>query len=150
VAINCFLTDIWTMQLIVSMSVTTRQLRFIERIRSIKPSHPACENQTCLTRTVRDGHFLHCDSTSSVFLTQAQVKTPLSRVIAHAVSRRPLIVEACVRARSMWDLWWTKWHWDRFLSELFGFLLLISLLRECPYSYIIWKAVQRHRLTPST
>jgi hypothetical protein len=23
----------------------------------------------------------------------------------------------------MWDLWWTKWHWDRFLSEFFGFPL---------------------------
>jgi hypothetical protein len=21
----------------------------------------------------------------------------------------------------MWDLWWTKWHWDRFFSEYFGF-----------------------------
>jgi hypothetical protein len=21
----------------------------------------------------------------------------------------------------MWDLWWTKWHWDRFFSELFSF-----------------------------
>jgi hypothetical protein len=21
----------------------------------------------------------------------------------------------------MWDSWWTKWHWDRFFSKLFGF-----------------------------
>jgi hypothetical protein len=27
----------------------------------------------------------------------------------------------------MWDLWWTKWHWDRFFSEYFGFPLSISL-----------------------
>jgi hypothetical protein len=20
-----------------------------------------------------------------------------------------------------WDLWWTKWHWDRFFSKFFGF-----------------------------
>jgi hypothetical protein len=20
--------------------------------------------------------------------------------------------------KSVWDLWWTKWHWDRFFSEL--------------------------------
>jgi hypothetical protein len=26
----------------------------------------------------------------------------------------------------MWDLWWTKLHWDRFLSESFGFPRLIS------------------------
>jgi hypothetical protein len=23
--------------------------------------------------------------------------------------------------QSMWNLWWTKWHWDRFFSEFFGF-----------------------------
>jgi hypothetical protein len=22
----------------------------------------------------------------------------------------------------MWDLWWTKLHWDMFFSEFFGFL----------------------------
>jgi hypothetical protein len=21
----------------------------------------------------------------------------------------------------MWELWWTKWQWDRFFSEYFGF-----------------------------
>jgi hypothetical protein len=21
----------------------------------------------------------------------------------------------------MWDLWWIKWHWDRFFSDFFGF-----------------------------
>jgi hypothetical protein len=31
----------------------------------------------------------------------------------------------------MWDLWWTKWHWDRFFSEYFGFPLSISFHR-CP------------------
>jgi hypothetical protein len=29
----------------------------------------------------------------------------------------------------MWDLWWTKWHWDRFLPEYFGYLLSISFHR---------------------
>jgi hypothetical protein len=29
----------------------------------------------------------------------------------------------------MWDLWWTKWHWDRFFSEYFGFPLSISFHR---------------------
>jgi hypothetical protein len=28
----------------------------------------------------------------------------------------------------MWDLW-TKWHWDRFFSEYFGFPLSISFHR---------------------
>jgi hypothetical protein len=29
----------------------------------------------------------------------------------------------------MWDLWWTKWHWDRVFSEYFGFSLSISFHR---------------------
>jgi hypothetical protein len=29
----------------------------------------------------------------------------------------------------MWDLWWTKWHWDRFFPEYFGFPLSVSFHR---------------------
>jgi hypothetical protein len=29
----------------------------------------------------------------------------------------------------MWDLWWTKWHWDRFFPEYFGFPLSVSFYR---------------------
>jgi hypothetical protein len=25
----------------------------------------------------------------------------------------------------MWDLWWTKWHWDRVFPEYFDFFLSI-------------------------
>jgi hypothetical protein len=35
----------------------------------------------------------------------------------------------------MWDLWWTKWHWDRFFPEYFGFPLSLSFHR-CS---ITWK-----------
>jgi hypothetical protein len=38
----------------------------------------------------------------------------------------------------MWDLWWTKWHWDRFFSEFFDFPLSISFHLGSPNSYIIW------------
>jgi hypothetical protein len=27
---------------------------------------------------------------------------------------------------SIWDLWWTKWHWDRFFIQYFSFPLSIS------------------------
>jgi hypothetical protein len=27
----------------------------------------------------------------------------------------------------MWDLWWTKWHWDRFFSEFFRFSPVIFI-----------------------
>jgi len=37
----------------------------------------------------------------------------------------------------MWDLWWTKWHWDRLFSEYFGLStsvqLLLILLSERQY-----------------
>jgi hypothetical protein len=35
--------------------------------------------------------------------------------------------------QSMWDLWWTKWHWDRFFSEFFGFPVTVDL-----QTHIIW------------
>jgi hypothetical protein len=48
----------------------------------------------------------------------------LGSAIAQVVSRRPLTAEARVRSRgqSLWGFWWTKWHWDRFFSELSVFL----------------------------
>jgi hypothetical protein len=30
----------------------------------------------------------------------------------------------------MWDLWWTKWRWDRFFPEYFGFPPLILFNRK--------------------
>jgi hypothetical protein len=53
------------------------------------------------------------------------------RAMAQAVSRRPPTAEARIRSRgqSMWDLWWTKWHWDRFFPEYFGFPLSTSFHR---------------------
>jgi hypothetical protein len=33
-----------------------------------------------------------------------------------------------------WDLWWTKWHWDRFFSEFFDFPLSISFHRGLHFS----------------
>jgi hypothetical protein len=29
----------------------------------------------------------------------------------------------------MWDLWFTKWHWDRVFSQFFGFALSVSFHR---------------------
>jgi hypothetical protein len=48
------------------------------------------------------------------------------RAMAQAVSLRPLNAEA----RSTWDFWWTKWHWDRVFSVYFGFPLSI-LFHRC-------------------
>jgi hypothetical protein len=51
----------------------------------------------------------------------------------HVVFKR--IIKGCVwrkkkiPGRSILDLWWTKWHWDRFFPEYFGFPLSISFHR---------------------
>jgi hypothetical protein len=34
-----------------------------------------------------------------------------------------------IPGQSMWGLWWTKWHWDRFFPEFFGFPLSNSFHR---------------------
>jgi hypothetical protein len=54
--------------------------------------------------------------------------------------------------QSMWDMWYIKRQWNRFLSEFFDFSLSVSFHRG--YSYNIWgltkghlvAAVQRHGL----
>jgi hypothetical protein len=51
----------------------------------------------------------------------------LGRAMAQAVSRRPPTAEA--PGQSMWNLWWTQWHWDRFFLEYFSFPLSISFHR---------------------
>jgi hypothetical protein len=76
---------------------------------------------------------------------RSQYNRPIVCVIAHQYSSATLIL--CFRSpkeiqgtshrggpgsildQSMWDLWWTKWHWDRFFPELFGFPLSISFHR---------------------
>jgi hypothetical protein len=47
--------------------------------------------------------------------------------MAQAVSRRPLTAEAMVHpGQSMWDLWWTEWHWESFYPDYFDFPLSVS------------------------
>jgi hypothetical protein len=41
----------------------------------------------------------------------------------------------------MWDLWWTKWHWDRFFSEFFNFFLPISFHQGSILIYIILELI---------
>jgi hypothetical protein len=58
----------------------------------------------------------------------------------------------------MWDLWWIKWHWDRYISELWGFpwqchYAVVLLTYIITWGWTIGKlvaAVQRHGLTSST
>jgi hypothetical protein len=38
----------------------------------------------------------------------------------------------------MWDLWWTKWHWDRFFSEFLDFPLSVHNSTVALQTDIIW------------
>ena len=40
-----------------------------------------------------------------------------------------VLISGSIPDQSMWDLWWTKWHWDRFFPEYFGFPLSVSFHR---------------------
>jgi hypothetical protein len=79
--------------------------------------------------TPRRGHFIpRNDPVPTVYIRSFKhlllyAKTLNGRAMAQAVSRRPLTTEArgSVPGKSMWDLWWTKWHWDRFFFELLVF-----------------------------
>ena len=48
------------------------------------------------------------------------------------------------------NLWWTKWHWDRFLTEYFSSLSVLLYQRSIPiYFYITKKAesiITHHKL----
>jgi len=36
-----------------------------------------------------------------------------------------------IPAQSIWDLWWTMWHWDRCFSKYFGFPQSVSFHEHC-------------------
>jgi hypothetical protein len=40
--------------------------------------------------------------------------------------------------QSMWDLWWTEYHWDMFYPAFFGFTVLLSFHCGALYSCIFW------------
>jgi hypothetical protein len=45
----------------------------------------------------------------------------------------------------MWDLWWTKGHWDRYFPEYFVFPLSVSFYR-CSFTWKKWKILIIHLL----
>jgi hypothetical protein len=43
-----------------------------------------------------------------------------------------------------WDLWWTKWHWDRVFAEYFGFPLSISP-SQCSLHFFVFNITLMRR-----
>jgi hypothetical protein len=38
----------------------------------------------------------------------------------------------------MWDLWWTEWHWDKFVSEYFDFPLPVSFHQRSIFIFVLF------------
>jgi hypothetical protein len=71
--------------------------------------------------------------------------------IAQAFGCRPLTAQARVRSQDspMSDLWFTKWHWDMFLSQYCGFPCqyhFTSALYSCPSARCFCQKGQRTKL----
>jgi len=67
------------------------------------------------TSSGRDGRFI-------TMLTAV----PWLRMLVAGLSPRE---SGSVPGQSMWDLWWTKRHWNRFCSKYFGFPLSVPFHR---------------------
>jgi hypothetical protein len=48
-------------------------------------------------------------------------------------------------AQSVWDLWWIKWHWDRFFFEFISFPLSVLFHCGSPYTYITYLGDEQFR-----
>jgi hypothetical protein len=87
---------------------------------------PQKEIHRCQIR--RSRRPLHMASTPDPTITKmiVQVRPHLAEpwlrlLVANLSRRRP----GFAPGQYMWDLWWTKWHWDRFFSEFFRFPLSV-------------------------
>jgi hypothetical protein len=79
---------------------------------------------------------------------RTEVRKNWSRDMAQAVTRRPLTEgQGSHPGQSMWDLWWTLWHWVRFFLRLL--VSPVNIIPPWPHTHMV-AAVQRHSLIPLT
>ena len=68
------------------------------------------------------------------------------RAVSQALSRRLLTAEAPDQSQVMWNLWWTKWHWQKGFSEDFGFpLYQYHSTRASHSSFYAWCPYQKDK-----
>jgi hypothetical protein len=99
-----------------------------------------CSRERLPAAADQPAKFVRACSATDYYIKQGLTLKELGRIMTQAVSRRRLTAEARVYppVQSMWYSWWKNWHWDRFLSEFFGFPLSLSFHRGSPYSNISW------------
>jgi hypothetical protein len=70
-----------------------------------------------------------CSLYNLIWLSQhGFVKQVLCQTISRSASHRG--GPGSRPGQSVWDLWWTKWHWDTFFNEFFGFPLSVSSFHQ--------------------
>jgi hypothetical protein len=85
---------------------------YTSETQALLPTSQPCKDSRGLTSTV---HYRESLNSLITLISLTFVTITEGRAIAQAVSRRLPIAAARVRAQvSLWDLWWTKWHWGRF------------------------------------
>jgi hypothetical protein len=62
-------------------------------------------------------------STSSSLPSPASWDVPWLRRLVSGLSQ---LKPDFAPGQFVWDLWWTEWHWNRFISEFLGFPLSVS------------------------
>jgi hypothetical protein len=70
---------------------------------------------------VLSSHFKTLTANVSVCVTEMSW---FRRLIASLSLMRPISIPG----HSVWDLWWRKWHWDKFLSRYYSFIRPYNLL----------------------
>jgi hypothetical protein len=112
----CLLQDLYhvcCMYLYILFQCTDKCLTSIGIVPRPLPQEIACARGSC-------GRVCRCPQYTWGRSYTTISKATICRAMAQAVSRRPLSTEARVRSqvKYVWDLWWTKWHWDWFFSDL--------------------------------
>jgi hypothetical protein len=70
-------------------------------------------------------YFLNCHTQHNIVLI---INNASGSATAQVVSCRHLTMEVGSHpGQCMWDLWWTKWHWDRFFLQVLRFSFVSTI-----------------------
>jgi hypothetical protein len=114
------------------------------RFRDAYCLHHHCDLRDCTAKCPRRLSYLYSPlweseiSHNVIFMRSKFTTVPwLKRLVVGLSPRR----HGFAPGQSMWVLWWTKWHWDRFSSEFFSFPLSVSfsMAIDSHISYGAWK-----------
>ena len=60
----------------------------------------------------------------------------ISSMYGHRLFLKIILIFISISGQPMWDLWWTKWHCDRFSLEYLGFTLSVSFPQSSIVNFI--------------